>query len=86
MVNIIQKSTGTYSTNNYTEAIIMEQRKHIESKDEKPYKESICVFKALVMKIIKNCKCFLDYIGQSYLKNPSYLKKGIFNFLLIYSL
>ena len=27
-----------------------------------PLKESICVFKALINKIIKNCKCYLDYI------------------------
>lgn len=27
-----------------------------------PWKESICVFKALINKIIKNCKCYLDYI------------------------
>ena len=41
-------STPTFSTNNYTEALIMEDKIHEESKDEKPYKESICVFTALV--------------------------------------
>ena len=36
-----------------------------------PFKESICVFKALINKIIKNCKCYLDYIDgiQVYFAN-----------------
>ena len=31
-------STETYSTNNYTEAFLLEQRIHKERKDERPYK------------------------------------------------
>ena len=54
--------TETFSTNNYTEVLILEQRRHQERKEEKPYKESICVFTALINKIIANCNCYLDYI------------------------
>ena len=31
-------STETFSTNNYTEAFLLEQRIHKERKDERPYK------------------------------------------------
>ena len=67
--------TETFSTNNYTEVLILEQRRHQERIDEKPYKESICVFKALINKIIRNCNCYLDYIDgiQNYLPDQHQL-------------
>ena len=42
-----------------------------------PLKESICVFKALINKIIKNCKCYLDYIDgiQVYFANVNCIRR-----------
>ena len=41
VVVTLRTLTETFSTNNYTEVALMEQRKHEEKNDEKPYKGSL---------------------------------------------